>query len=204
MLPQTDPSQLDVRPIDWSGLSRRFANPGELEILVALLRPVAPAVVIEVGVNEGRTAKCLLRELPSISRYWGIDIPRNCRPTLAVQRREVPYSAGHLALDDPRFRLLLARRGTLDLVGTDLPMANAAFIDGDHSADAVARDSRIVLDRIAPGGIVVWHDYNEIVGVKPVLDRLAAEEGMDIRHVAGTWLAYWRAPTSQQLREAAD
>lgn len=198
-LPQIDRSQLDLRPIDWSGLGRRFMNEGELEVLVALLRPVAPEVVIEVGVNEGRTAKCLLRELPSIGRYWGIDVPRSCRPTLALQRHEVPQQPGAQALDNARFRLLLARRGTFDLGPGELPRADAIFIDGDHSADAVARDSRDALVNVRPGGIVVWHDYNDIVGVKPVLDRLAAEEGLDIRHVAGTWLAWWRAPTSEEL-----
>ncbi len=44
-------------------LTRRFMNPGELEVLVALIGSVKPETVIEIGVNEGRTAKAM----PAIS-----------------------------------------------------------------------------------------------------------------------------------------
>ena len=59
MLPIVPQSLLNVKPIDWAGLPRRFMNPGELEVLIALLRPLAPRHVIEFGVNVGRTARAI-------------------------------------------------------------------------------------------------------------------------------------------------
>jgi len=65
------------------------------------------------------------------------------------------------------------------------------FIDGDHSAAAVAHDSALAFAICQAGGVVIWHDYHTglNVEVKPVLDRLAAE-GRPITLVQGTWIAF--------------
>ena len=67
-LPKVKQSQIDVRPIDWGDMPRRFLNPGELEVLVALVRSVKPRGVLEFGVNVGRTAKAILANVPGIER----------------------------------------------------------------------------------------------------------------------------------------
>ena len=74
MLPSVPQSLLDVRPIDWNGLPRRFLNKGELETLIALMRSVCPRHVIEFGVNVGRTAKAILANVAGIESYTGIDV----------------------------------------------------------------------------------------------------------------------------------
>ena len=33
------------------------------------------------------------------------------------------------------------------------------FVDGSHQVEAVIEDSRLALEIIAPGGLIVWHDY---------------------------------------------
>lgn len=168
---------------------------GELEALVHLVASVRPRSVIEFGANSGRTAKAILRNVRGIERYLGIDVPLSYVPEKLVQRREVPERPGELALDDPRFRLLLARHGSHDLTPEDLPVACAAFIDGDHSARGVRRDYALAKARVRPGGIIVFHDDNgrDTIDVSAVLDELA-EGGAGITHVAGTWLAFERIP----------
>ena len=192
-LPRIPQSQLDVRPIDWSGLNRRFMNPGELEVLVALVNSVKPATMIEIGVNEGRTAKALLANVPSLTHYIGIDVPIGYRTSKEVQRREVPVDAGHLALSDPRFELLLRPRGSLDLEPEDLPRCDVVFIDGDHGYDAVLYDSYLADALTRDGGMIIWHDYHGIdtVDVREVLEASAAE-GNPIQYVEGTWIAFMR------------
>ena len=189
-LPIVDQAQLDVRPIDWTGLTRRFMNPGELEVLVALAREVAPAAVVEIGVNQGRTALALLHNVPSIVRYCGVDVPPGTMLPLPVQAKEVPAQAGELAMHDPRFRLILRARGSLDLTPADddLPLpADFVFIDGDHSRAAVEHDSRLARALCRPGGMIVWHDYHDLgtVDVREVLEELAVA-GAPIAAVAGT------------------
>jgi predicted O-methyltransferase YrrM len=193
-LPTVPQSRFDVQPIDWAGLPRRYMNPGELEVLIALVRSVSPHHVIEIGVNAGRTAKAILANVPGIERYTGIDVMRGYVPEKAVQRHEVPADPGELVNDDDRFELVLRRRGSLDLMPWDLSFAEAMFIDGDHGRLAVRHDSALAVEvvRRRPG-IIIWHDYHTLgtVDVKPVLDAFRLD-GRDIVHVEGTWLAFER------------
>lgn len=193
MLPQIDPAQLDRVRIDWTGLPRRYLHPGEMEVLVALVASVRPRTVLEIGCNEGRTAKAILRHVPAIREYIGVEVPVSYRPALAAQRREVTALPGRLAQHDRRFCLALRARGSLDLSAADLPRCDAVFVDGDHGAAAVRHDSALAAAVLNPGGIVIWHDYNELVEVRDVLHDLHAQ-GWPIQHVTGTWLAFARAP----------
>lgn len=169
-------------------------NPGELEVLVALARLAAPRVAVEFGVNEGRTAKALMRNVDTIERYVGIDVPHGYVTDKIVQRREVPQQPARLALDDARFRLIIARRGSHDLAPEDLPECDFAFIDGDHGRDGVTKDTQLACHRVRPGGLIVWHDYHArgTVDVQAVLEEYARTSARPIHHVEGTWLAFMR------------
>lgn len=192
-LPVVLQSQLDVRPIDWSGLTKRFMNPGELEVLIALVRSVLPKAVIEIGVNEGRTAKAILQNVDGIERYQGVDVEAGYVPAMKVQRNERPERPGWMAADDPRFELILRKRGSLDLEPRDLPECDVVFIDGDHGHAAVRHDIRLAEALVQPGGVIIYHDYHDLgtVDVKTVLEERAAR-GFQIQHVERTWLAFER------------
>ena len=184
---------IEVTPdsdIDLSGLPKEYMNPGELETLITLVRSVNPRVMIEVGCNSGRTAKAILRNVPSLERYVGIDVPPSYEFARSVQRREVPVRPGELALDDPRFMLVLARRGTFDLDAFCLPQAGVVFIDGDHGADAVEADHYLARLLMRKGGLIIHHDDHDepTVDVRATLDAISIPED-PISHVLGTWLA---------------
>jgi len=185
---------IEVTPdsdIDLSGLPKEYMNPGELETLITLVRSVKPRVMIEVGCNSGRTAKAILRNVPSLERYVGIDVPPSYEFAKSVQRREVPARPGELALDDPRFMLVLARRGTFDLGVLDLRSADVVFIDGDHGAEAVKRDHWLARQWLSiEGGLIIHHDDHDeaTVDVRATLDAISIPED-PISHVLGTWLA---------------
>ena len=49
------------------------------------------------------------------------------------------------------------------------------FIDGCHSEVYVSSDSRNAMNHLAPGGVIVWHDYGMIPAVSNVVDQLAHE-----------------------------
>lgn len=163
-------------------------------MLVHLVRSVTPRVVVEFGCNEGRGARALLRNVPSIERYVGIDVLPGYRTIQPCQRNEVPAMPGRLARDDHRFELLLCARGSFDLSARDLPACDAAFIDADHSRQGVLNDFVLAKAIVRPGGIVIFHDDNDSpkVQVTQTLDELHAH-GEAITRVAGTWFAYWRA-----------
>lgn len=165
-----------------------FLNTEESQLVASLVLSVFPYVVIEFGVNLGKTARIILDASPTIQRYIGIDVQPDHAPRLDCQRYEIPLRAGEYALNDPRFELLYSESTTLR--PDDLPAADAVFIDGDHSAIAVEHDSRLALEILNKGGIIVWHDYGNLaVEVTEALDQLVAE-GWPIRHIEKTWLAF--------------
>jgi len=168
-----------------------FLWEGELSVLVGLLRAVSPVRMAETGVNTGRTAAYVLRHVPSIVEYMGVDVPTGYVTPLSVQCQEVPTNPGFEAIRNPKFRLVIKPRGSYDLGPTDLGELDAMFIDGDHSAEGVANDTKLALECVRPGGVVVWHDYypgDKWLGVAKYLDELPMTRR--ILRVQGTCLAY--------------
>lgn len=182
---------LSPRQYDASGLPDRYFNPGELDVLLHLFE--GAEVVVEFGVNAGRNPAAALRNIATIRRYVGVDVEQNYRTTLPVQRREIPQHPGELAQDDPRFELIVRPRGTFDLTVQDLPCADAVFIDADHSRAGIENDYALAKSIINPGGIIIFHDDNcrRDVEVTQTLNDFV-EAGADIKHVAGTWIAFER------------
>jgi len=165
-----------------------YLNPADTDALLGLVKSVRPRVMIEFGCNYGRTAAVLLKQVPTLETYIGIDVPFAHRPALGCQQSEVPLYPGEHAANDPRFSVLL--RDSRTLTKADLEPCDAVFIDGDHSEAAVLHDSRLARELVRPGGIIVWHDVgNRAVEVDRALDQLA----WPITPVANTWIAFWRA-----------
>lgn len=185
---------LDLPKLDLGKLGRRYMNPMELECLIALIRDHAHERIVEFGVNNGRTAKVLMENVPGIKLYIGVDVPPGYVTEKTVQRGEVPGVAGELVRDDPRVLLLVPPEGSHDLCAEDIGLIDAAFIDGDHSTRGVLQDTGLALANVRPGGILIWHDFHDLgtVDVRKVVDALAQKWG--IRFIRGTWLAYIEIP----------
>jgi Methyltransferase domain len=187
MIPQ---AQLHPQPII-PAPEDRFANPGEREVLCALANGIQAQTVIEIGVSEGITARCLLDNVPTIQKYIGIDVPHTHKTTLPIQRGEVPKIPGRYVLRSPKFRLILNRKGSQGLVSTDLPRCDFILIDGSHDKESVWHDTILATVLTQQGGIIVWHDYHDkdTVDVRAVLEE-CHKNGARIYHVENTWIAF--------------
>jgi hypothetical protein len=126
--------------------------------------------VIEVGSYLGLSTVCLAREakhVVAVDTFDGRGTPRP-RPCLDA------------------FLANLERYGVRDRVtpvnpDADIPGGpfDLAFIDGAHDRASVEADVRLVLPRLAPGGLVAFHDYGgEHADVTAVVDDLVAEGGV--------------------------
>ena len=63
------------------------------------------------------------------------------------------------------------------------------FIDGSHSYDYVRNDTKKALEILAPGGVVLWHDFVPgWPGVMEYLDELGAR--LPLQRIEGTALVY--------------
>jgi len=172
-----------------------YLNDGELDVLIALLRSVNPVRVLEIGVNVGHTAAAVLAAMPAIAQYIGVDVPPDYVPSREWQKQEIPSEPGSI-ISDARFQLIVRPKGSFDLTAAELEPCHAVFIDGDHGRTAVLCDSALAHQIVPPGGIIVWHDYNDAEGVdvRSVLDELATQDG-GITHVADTWLVFKKIST---------
>jgi predicted O-methyltransferase YrrM len=192
-LPIIPKYEIPIQSINWEGLPKEYLNSGELEIIIALVRSAARIrIMVEIGLAEGRTAKAILREVPELNRYIGIDTDPHYVPKLRHQLKERHPIPGHLALDEPKFDRWLLPRGSLDLVPDDFPPVDIVFIDGDHSSEVVRHDSNLARAITTSGGIIIWHDaHNDGVEVTRVLEY-DYYHGHEIYNIENTWLAYER------------
>jgi predicted O-methyltransferase YrrM len=188
---------IGVKPISFPRKTRRFINPGEIEVLIALLRSIDPIEsMIEIGVNEGYTARAILDNIDSIHYYLGIDVMHASIHKPSRGRAEIPRNPGHAAKDFAAFGLRLYSRGSLDLDDLHFERASidAMFIDGDHGRAAVQHDTDLAINWVRPGGIIIWHDYvsGRGVDVQEILE--AYHKDWNIRYVENTWLAFMIRP----------
>jgi len=168
----------------------RYVSVDDQHALLALVMTFRPRVFIEFGVQRGGTAAYLLERCECIERYIGIDVPPGFQTALPKQRDEVPAVAGELALDDPRFEVLILDGGTQSLNPGDLPDAEMVFIDADHSEAGCRHDTILARRCLIFGGVCCWHDYGSCEGVEKVIDELNDQENDQITHLYDTWVCF--------------
>ncbi|WP_199621689.1 class I SAM-dependent methyltransferase [Paenibacillus alkalitolerans] len=151
----------------------------DIQPLVAFSRTFHPKTVIEIGIQRGETAKCILENSPWIEKYIGIDLLPGARTSLPFQQGEIPAIAGEYVKNDPRVELILKPNGSRDLSPEDLPAADLILIDGDHSYEGVLFDTLLARIIIRKGGIICWHDYgnSHVPGVTKLINELNIKEG---------------------------
>ena len=170
-------------------MMNQYLNDKETQILVDLVASVSPRVMIEFGCNLGLTARSILAKVSTLQRYIGIDVDFDHVTTLRCQQSEVPMRPASY-VHDSRFKLILQDSRSLQPI--DLEPCDAVFIDGDHSERAVLHDSLLAHQLLKPGGIIIWHDYqNPHVEVTGALQDLCCR-GWPIQTVINTWLAYYK------------
>ena len=108
---------------------------------------------------------------------------------------EFLYSGTNVA---PKVEQLFADSKALDV----LPWAGTfdlVFVDGSHAYSYVVSDSEKALTLIAPGGLVLWHDYagpRHAAGVFRALNELARR--LPLVRIEGTTLVAYRRPAAER------
>ena len=83
-----------------------------------------------------------------------------------------------------------------------LGQCDLVFVDGSHAYSYAKNDTEKALRMLKPGGIILWHDYNQLkgratIGVTKYLDELA--QTLPLVRLRRTSLVAYRAP-SQPVR----
>jgi predicted O-methyltransferase YrrM len=151
-LPERDPEDFSpaAGSVQLPALFPLFAGEdaplADLLFLLNLARGRHARRILEIGTYRARTTYALHLNCPDalIVSYDIQVLDSEFRRRLAgqanVQLRHASFSADADAL---------RREPPFDFI----------FVDGSHRFEHVLEDSRLALERVAPGGIVVWHDY---------------------------------------------
>jgi predicted O-methyltransferase YrrM len=168
--------------------------------LCLLCRALEPKVVFEIGTLRGYTALHFALNTPADARVYTLDLPQEggVDPALhttlmddihirdgtvarrrlfegtAVAEKVVPLYGDSARFDYSEYH------GRVDLF----------FVDGAHSYDYVASDTRNAFRCVRPGGVVAWHDFGRVGvnGVTRLVREVAAER--EVFAVPGGSLAF--------------
>lgn len=168
--------------------------------LGAIARCSKAAKALEIGTYDGNSALVLAANLPAEGCVVTIDLP----PDFGMDKQgSLAYSDVELNLTardqlgrqykshelSSRVRQVYGDSAQLDWNTLGGPF-DLVFIDGCHSEAYVRSDSENAMRQLAPGGIIVWHDYGMLPEVSRVVDRLASDvPSMRVCALEGTRLA---------------
>lgn len=182
--------------------SKGYTPEADIRVLTALADHLRVRRCLEIGCNVGATAAAMLAGNATIEDYVGIDLPN-------VWFNDGNLPAGHLALPDPRFRVIQPQNGARDIRPGDMEPRDFIFIDGAHDYASVKADTDLAHALLAPGGIIAWHDYQ--MPTNPAVTKLIHEindkPGVPpIVWVKDTWTCYkiTAAPDAAMVEEKSD
>jgi hypothetical protein len=160
-----------------------------------------PAAVAEIGVEKGWFTEELLVGLPG-ARVLAVDpweyqsqgYRDGCNLEQAAQ--EKLYQACLTRLAPFGDRVTIDRAYSHD-AAVRVPDASLdlAYIDANHSYDAVCRDLQLWFPKVKPGKILAGHDYQpgsrECMGVIPAVDEFVRAQGLRLFLMHGNGDCSW-------------
>lgn len=117
-------------------------------LLFTLVRSLSPAVVVEIGTFRGGSASIIAAALRSaqFGHAWCIDP----HPKLAIQWSDISDRATLIQESSPDAFATISK-----LIPAPIDFV---FIDGDHSYDAVVRDTLALISHLADNAWLLYHD----------------------------------------------
>ncbi len=175
--------------------------------LARLTAALAPERVFEFGTNWGVSTALIAANTPAHAQLRTLDV---CREMFDAERLAA----------DPELAMILPREHTgwhyrqqpqlaakveqvfADSLTFEMPAESKhdfILVDACHQFNFVQKDTENALRGIAPGGVIVWHDFYPDVSCWPDVFRSVsafAKTHPRVMHIAGTNIALWRAPAS--------
>jgi predicted O-methyltransferase YrrM len=132
-------------------------SPPDAEVVTITLPPHEREAYTPAAGDAGRAARKALAE-SAFTRFLYSGTP--------VEQKVTQLFGDSKALDTTPWR------GRFDLI----------FVDGSHAYSYVMSDTALALEMLAPGGIIIWHDYRpfrrSMRDVRRALDELHARHGL--------------------------
>ena len=175
---------------------------------LAVLAKAAAAVpagreIIEIGTFDGRTTLNLAVNSDPTTPVFTLDLPPDLATKFALDHGErkfvekpAPGERYRRAVppwkdSTGKITQLLGDSGAFDW-SAHYGKAGLVFVDGSHAYDYAKHDTEMAFKLVAPGGMVLWHDYGVWEGVTRALEELEAGRKLGLQQVRGTSLVFWR------------
>jgi hypothetical protein len=154
--------------------------------------------MFEIGTFRGYTTFHLALNAPAESHVYTLDLPAS-----AVAEAKLALSDLHFIQKpasgewfqntecQPKITQLLGDSAAFDYSAYAGNM-DFVFVDGGHSYEYAMSDSRTAQRLLAPGGIVLWHDYPTYPGVWRCMEELSGEWPGKFTWIDGTALVAWQ------------
>lgn len=156
----------------------------ELAPFCALLEALRPRHVLEIGFRRGGTLA--VWHALSSGNALGIDLPDDFSEARARELMDAYAPRLFVMLHDSHDEATLRDVRSV-LQGEPLDLL---FIDGDHSAEGVARDLEMYEPLVRPGGVVAFHDIQPhpgSIGVHEMWKRLRQDRETTEFNIGAEW-----------------
>lgn len=141
------------------------------------------AAVMEIGVEYGRSTSILL-QVARERQHRVVLVDPFVDPESGPSFMRMAAVVGH------PFQLLKMRSWEAYELGLLPRTVDCCLIDGDHTADGVGFDTKVMAGRVVRDGVLCWHDYghDSLPDVKPAVDNLLGHGEYEVLAQAHTLL----------------
>lgn len=101
--------------------------------------------ILEIGSYKGSTARLLAENTPDSTEIWTLDLD----PNHGEAYRGLPLASRIHRIIGKVSSELIKEHGPFDLI----------FVDADHDYRSVFHHTAVAFQQLAPGGVILWHDY---------------------------------------------
>jgi predicted O-methyltransferase YrrM len=159
----------------------------EKVLLIHLARLRQGRIYVEIGSYLGASACFIVRGMQRPeARLYCVDTWMNDAMTDSRQDTYQGFIENTAAYRD---RIIPVRTRSDKAVDTVAEAVDFLFIDGDHSFEGVSNDIHAWFPRLAPGAVVVFHDYSWAEGVQRAVAELVKPLEATPGHVLDN--TYW-------------
>lgn len=190
----------------------------ELLVLSAICQVLKPKQVFEFGTFTGASTLAIAANTPDETRIHTLDIaPENRRSHRTGVGSDIPFDfvIGENFRGtrwESKIEILTGDANNLD-TGRFRNRMDLIFVDADHTYPFVRNDTEKALEMLAPGGVILWHDYRwdddapECAGVTRWVNEFHDRIGQCVE-IEGTRFAIHQSKTADESgavreREAA-
>jgi predicted O-methyltransferase YrrM len=151
------------------GLIAGAEGSSRLELWGRLTNRFQAKTFLELGVYRGTFAEGILRNCPTISRYYMLDPWKHLdawnKPANVEQASfDDIYARAMARTDFARDRRIVLRGTTLDMIDqVPSESLDIAYIDGDHTLRGISIDLIRTYPKVRPGGIIGGDDFTPTI-----------------------------------------